>query len=414
MARVLRHRRQRRDRHGAVARLRGARRRGRRRWRDPMQAALALQAAGATAVRGDALDEGALRRGMRRLRARLTTLQGSTRCAWRIPRPMQLLNARRSGRGDPRSSGAQGCARFIHTSSAATIGEPPGSIGTERRSTAAGTCRPMSAPRPKASALRFAPRASSASISFASIPRRCQGPGRAGGTARFLLAFLDGRLKVFVQRNISLVDIADCVEGSPACGRARRQRRALSAQRDRADDEPRRSPSRARSPACAPSRGCCRAPVATVAAGVVETAFKLARRKPPVCREMVRTLLHGHSYDGSRAERELGLRYTEPRETIRRTVEWARSEGLLRPAPAERHTRARSRLAAPFLHRSLRTTTHASACRTPMNRRTSRPTIAIKRITTPKAKSVEQMQPHRYDARVLIIGGGATRRCACA
>ena len=54
------------------------------------------------------------------------------------------------------------------------------------------------------------------------------------------------------------------------------------------------------------------------------------RRKPPVCREMVRTLLHGHLYDGSRAERELGLRYTDPRETVRRTVEWARSEGLLR------------------------------------------------------------------------------------
>jgi dihydroflavonol-4-reductase len=47
---------------------------------------------------------------------------------------------------------------------------------------------------------------------------------------------------------------------------------------------------------------------------------------------MVRTLMHGHQYDGSRAERELGLRYTEPRETIRRTVEWARSQGLLRNA----------------------------------------------------------------------------------
>ena len=47
---------------------------------------------------------------------------------------------------------------------------------------------------------------------------------------------------------------------------------------------------------------------------------------------MVRTLLHGHRYDGSRAERELGLSYTAPEDTIRRTVEWARSEGLLRAA----------------------------------------------------------------------------------
>src|SRR5438045_9784687 len=41
-------------------------------------------------------------------------------------------------------------------------------------------------------------------------PSSVQGPGRAGGTARFLLAFLDGRLKVFVPTNISLVDIDDC------------------------------------------------------------------------------------------------------------------------------------------------------------------------------------------------------------
>jgi dihydroflavonol-4-reductase len=70
--------------------------------------------------------------------------------------------------------------------------------------------------------------------------------------------------------------------------------------------------------------------VATIAAAGVEGAFRLARRSPPVCREMVRTLLHGHRYDGSRAERELGLRYSDPRDTIRRTVEWARSAGLLK------------------------------------------------------------------------------------
>ena len=50
---------------------------------------------------------------------------------------------------------------------------------------------------------------------------------------------------------------------------------------------------------------------------------------------MVRTLLHGHRYDGSRAERELGLHYTPVRETFRRTIEWAIAEGLVRrPLPA--------------------------------------------------------------------------------
>ena len=57
---------------------------------------------------------------------------------------------------------------------------------------------------------------------------------------------------------------------------------------------------------------------------MVEGAFRVRGRKPPVCREMVRTLLHGHRYDGSRATRELGLGYTPVRETFRRTIDWAR------------------------------------------------------------------------------------------
>jgi dihydroflavonol-4-reductase len=52
-------------------------------------------------------------------------------------------------------------------------------------------------------------------------------------------------------------------------------------------------------------------------------------RSPAVCREMVRTLLHGHTYDGSKAERELGLRYTPVEVTLDRTIRWLRSEGLV-------------------------------------------------------------------------------------
>ena len=74
-------------------------------------------------------------------------------------------------------------------------------------------------------------------------------------------------------------------------------------------------------------------PVAAFAGGLVEAAFRLRGKQPPVCREMVRTLLHGHRYDGSRAARELGLRYTPVAETFRRTIDWAVGEGLVqRPA----------------------------------------------------------------------------------
>ena len=46
---------------------------------------------------------------------------------------------------------------------------------------------------------------------------------------------------------------------------------------------------------------------------------------------MVRTLLHGHAYDGSRATRELGLVYTPIEETIRRTLAWYEERGLIDP-----------------------------------------------------------------------------------
>jgi dihydroflavonol-4-reductase len=51
-----------------------------------------------------------------------------------------------------------------------------------------------------------------------------------------------------------------------------------------------------------------------------------------VCPERIATILHGHRYDGSRAERELGLRYTPVAETFARTIEWARARALAPPA----------------------------------------------------------------------------------
>jgi dihydroflavonol-4-reductase len=51
---------------------------------------------------------------------------------------------------------------------------------------------------------------------------------------------------------------------------------------------------------------------------------------------MVKTMLHGHRYDGSRAVRELGVQYTPVEETLRRTIEWAEAQGLMRPSAASR------------------------------------------------------------------------------
>ena len=69
--------------------------------------------------------------------------------------------------------------------------------------------------------------------------------------------------------------------------------------------------------------------VATTAAVAAEALARLRGKTPRVCRDLVRTALHGHAYDGSKATRELGLSYTPVEETIRRTVDWFRDEGLV-------------------------------------------------------------------------------------
>ena len=289
--------------------------------------AQALQAAGARAVRGDALDEDVLSAAMQGCDL-VFNLAGINSLCVEDPRPMQRLNA-----DGPviaiRAARRAGVRRFIHTSSAATIGEAPGTIANEwtpHRGWYLSTYE-----RTKTEGERAALRAAAeCDVDLVCVnPSSVQGPGRSGGTAKFLLAFLDGRWKVFVKTNISLVDIGDCVEGHLLAaergvtgeryllsGIALTMTEALALAGEVAGvrAQPRTLP-----------RG-----VATVAAGAVEGTFRLARRRPPICREMVRTLLHGHRYDGSRAERELGLHYTDPRETMLRTIEWARSQGLLR------------------------------------------------------------------------------------
>ncbi len=289
-------------------------------------AAAALEARGVTVARGEGYDVDALANGMEGC-AYAYNVAGVNALCVEDPRPMERMNVEGAAAA-VRAAARAGVTRLVHTSSAATIGEPPGTVGTEQtvhrgwylstyeRTKTEGERAAVAAAREVGQDLVLV------------NPSSVQGPGRAGGTGRFLLAFLDGRLKVFVPTVISLVDIDDCVTGHLlACERgAAGERyllngmtlpieRALALAADVAGVQAR--------PRLVPRR------VATVAAGLLERGFRLARRHPPVCREMVRTLLHGHRYDGSRAERDLGLRYTEPRETIRKTVAWARAEGLI-------------------------------------------------------------------------------------
>ncbi len=286
-----------------------------------------LEARGARVVRGEGYDEDVLTQGMEGC-VQAFNVAGVNELCVDDPRPMERMNVG-GAVAAVRAAARAGVARLVHTSSAATIGEAPGTVGRERTPHRGWYLSNYERTKTEGERAALATSREVGQDLVLVNPSSVQGPGRAGGTGRILLAFLDGRLRVFVPTCVSLVDIDDCVTGhllAAERGAAGEryllngmtleisQALALAAEIAGVERKPRLLPRR----------------VATVAAAAVERGFRLAGRRPPVCREMVRTLLHGHRYDGSRAERELGLRYTDPRETLRKTVNWARAEGLIR------------------------------------------------------------------------------------
>jgi dihydroflavonol-4-reductase len=289
-----------------------------------------LHALGAEPVRGDVLDRRTLQDAMRGC-AVVYHAAGFNAFCLRDTSPLFEINVRGSLNAVHAAADA-GVSRVVYTSSAATLGEARGSHGTESSPHRGWFL--SSYERSKFEAERAVLAAAhTRGIEVVSLnPASVQGPGRATGTARLLLDYLNGKLKYVVDATFSLVDIADCTEGhllaesrgepgeryvlSGAILTVRAGVRLLGGLTG-VEGEVRSLP-----PA-----------LALGAAAAVETVARLRRRNPRVCRELVRTALHGHAYDGSRASRELGLRYTPVEETVRRTIDWFMEQGLVRPQP---------------------------------------------------------------------------------
>jgi dihydroflavonol-4-reductase len=297
--------------------------------------AAALRARGASEIaRGDLLDADALARGMAGCALLFHVAGVNTMCP---TDPGAMLRANVDGAaGAVRAAARAGVPRVVYTSSAASLGEDEGTVGSEDSPHRGSYLSHYERSKHLGEEAAFAA-GREAGVDVVSVnPSSVQGPGRAGGTGKILIAYLNGKLKAFVDTRLSLVDIRDCTEGHLLAaergvpgeryvlsGVTLTSLEALDIMRELTgiDDRPRILP---------PS-------VASAAGTAVEGVFRVLRRHPPVCREMVRTMLHGHRYDGSKATRDLGLQYTPVRETLRATVDWAVREGLVtRPLPAFR------------------------------------------------------------------------------
>jgi dihydroflavonol-4-reductase len=296
------------------------------------EAARAVAARGTHVVRGDVLDEDAMATGMAGCALVYHVAGVNTMCP-ADPAALFHVNVR-GAETAIRAAARAGVPRVVLTSSAASLGEAAGTVGREDSPHRGSYLSVYERSKHEGEVAAFAT-ARRAGIELVAInPSSVQGPGRAGGTGRIMIAYLNGRLRAFVDTKISLVDVADCVEGH-----------LLGAERGRAGERYVLSGSTISSTEAleivselSGVRHRVRLlppPVARAAATLVEGAFRVRGKEPPVCREMVRTLLHGHRYDGSRATRELGLQYTPVAETFRRTIEWAARQGLVTlPTPA--------------------------------------------------------------------------------
>ena len=288
--------------------------------------ASALAARGATISRVDLLDEAGLARAMAGCDLVFHVAGVNTLC----PGDRSLLH-RVNGEAPAivvRAAKAAGVGRVVHTSSAAVLGEAEGTVGDEEtvhRGRFMSTYEESKLAGERAALAAGA----AAGIDVVSVnPSSVQGPGRGGGTGKILLALLDGRLKVFIDTHISVVDMADCIEAHVlAAGRGKPGRRYVISGATLTSEEAFELLSRVGGVSVRPR--IVPRPLAQAGAMLAEGGFRLARRTPPMCREMMRTMLHGHRYDGSRAQRELGLRYTPVEDTLRRTLDWAVAEGLV-------------------------------------------------------------------------------------
>ncbi|MGO9079891.1 MAG: NAD-dependent epimerase/dehydratase family protein [Streptosporangiaceae bacterium] len=302
----------------------------------PGPAADALRGRGVATIPGDVLDPGSLDRAMDGCGVVYHAAGVNAFC---LPDPSLMAEVNIDGSVNVIAAAARaGVGRVVYTSSAAALGEAAGTVGTEQSAHRGWFLSEYERTKYLAEK-RVLAEAASAGVPVVCVsPSSVQGPGRVRGTARLLLQYANGRLKYLIDTRISFLDIADCTAGHLLAqehgvpgeryvlnGATFTTRELISmVGKETGIEHPVRwLPGRA----------------ALAASAVIEAGAKVARRHPPLCREMMRTMLHGHTYDGSRAERDLGLHYTPVAQTIARTLRWYADHGYLaRPLSSGGHS----------------------------------------------------------------------------
>lgn len=272
---------------------------------------------------GDVLDPASLRRAFHGVTT-VFHVAGVNQMCSSDPALMERVNV--DGTRNVADAAYEAGALLVHTSSAAVLGEAEGEIGDERSM--------PRAPLPS----RYAASKWRAEQQLTELfgrqpvvivnPSSVQGPGRATGTGRLLLKLMSGKLRTIVDTRISIVDIDDCAAGHLLAGsRGEPGKRYVLNSFSMTTQE---AVSVIESVTAQPLRvSYIPPPLVRIAGFVVGGLFSVLRRTAPICGESAKAILHGHLYDGSRASRELGLKYTSADVTFGRLWEWAQKEGVM-------------------------------------------------------------------------------------
>lgn len=292
------------------------------------EAARTIAARGGVAVRGDLLDATGLATLMKGAEVVFHVAGVNDTCP-RDPDLMNRVNIEGT-RSVIRAAGAAGADRVVYTSSAAAIGEPVGIVATEETAHSGVFLSPYARSKYLAEIAAFA-EADEQEIDLVAVnPSSVQGPDRVTGSAEILIRILKSERPVLVDTNLSIVDIEDCTNGHIAAASLGEpgKRYLLSARSITVADavssvaDVLGHPIRPRwiSPGIVKSIGL---PVAWAAGKVTPDRG--------ICPALVRTLLHGHRFDSSRASSDLGITFRPAWETLGRTAEWLDREGYLGP-----------------------------------------------------------------------------------
>jgi dihydroflavonol-4-reductase len=285
-----------------------------------------VAARGLKVVRGDVLDEDSLARGMEGCELVFHCAGLNSHCP---PDPKLLLKVNAvSPELVVQAAARAGVKRVVYTSSGASVGEVKGTVGDEHSVHRGSYLSVYDRSKHEGEQAAFAAAHRTGVEVVAINPSSVQGPGRTTGNGKLIVDYINGKLPVFVDTYVSVVDIADTTEAHVlAAERGRAGARyilngATITAGEALDLVAEISGIRHRVRIVPPV-------VAMSAGGALEAVYALRGRVPSLCRARIRTFLHGHRYDGSLAERELGLAYTPVEETFRRTIAWAEAEGLI-------------------------------------------------------------------------------------